>query len=438
MAKKLISRIVLHQGQAVRDLSSDEPFGSGDAVALAGELARGGADAILIFDRSEGDAEHDRSLDIIRQITRTTDIPVYGAGNIKRPEDVKKILYAGCKKAVLNYAKETNLAMLEEVSARFGKEKIAVCIDLRRDNVIDQETGELIRRCAGEVILMTDFLLWRQAGADCAALGDMPRIFLVDGEKMLTGDEREEILGEETVSGLAEEILRDPKSPILSMKEDLAAKGLQMEVPESTISWADLKLGSDGLVPVVVQDARSDEVLMVAWMNEEAFDHTVRTGRMTYYSRSRQELWVKGDTSGHYQYVRELKIDCDQDTILARVIQIGAACHTGNRSCFYRTFLERGPKEKNPMQVFEEVYGVIQDRRVHPKEGSYTNYLFDKGLDKILKKIGEEAAETVIAAKNPDPEEVRYEIADLLYHLMVLMVEKGVSWEAVCEELANR
>lgn len=207
---------------------------------------------------------------------------------------------------------------------------------------------------------------------------------------------------------------------------------------EIQLSWEELKKGPDGLVPVIVQDCENSEVLMLAYMNREAYERTLATGQMTYWSRSRSELWIKGMTSGHFQKVQELRIDCDNDTILAKVWQTGAACHTGNRSCFYRTFLERGPKEKNPMQVFEEVYGVIQDRRVHPKEGSYTNYLFDKGLDKILKKIGEEAAETVIAAKNPDPEEVRYEIADLLYHLMVLMVEKGVSWEAVCEELANR
>ena len=178
---------------------------------------------------------------------------------------------------------------------------------------------------------------------------------------------------------------------------------------------------------------------MLAYMNEEAFRLTLERGMMTYFSRSRQSLWLKGETSGHYQYVKSLSIDCDNDTILAKVHQIGAACHTGNSSCFYRTLAQKKDvKETNPLKVFEEVYQVILDRKAHPKEGSYTNYLFDKGIDKILKKCGEEAAEIIIAAKNPDPEEIKYEISDFLYHVMVLMAEKGVTWEDITGELANR
>ena len=186
------------------------------------------------------------------------------------------------------------------------------------------------------------------------------------------------------------------------------------------------------------RDYRTDEVLMVAYMNEEAFHQTTRTGKMTYWSRSRQELWVKGLTSGHYQYVKDLKVDCDCDTILAKVSQTGAACHTGNKSCFFHEIAKTDYKNTNPLKVFEDVYKVIADRKIHPKEGSYTNYLFDKGIDKILKKVGEEATELVIAAKNPDPEEIKYEMSDLLYHAMVLMVERGVTWEDITSELANR
>lgn len=207
---------------------------------------------------------------------------------------------------------------------------------------------------------------------------------------------------------------------------------------ESIMEFSELKLNESGLIPVVVQDYKTNEVLMAAYMNEEAFDNTVKTGRMTYYSRSRKCQWVKGETSGHYQYVRALCVDCDKDTILAKVDQVGAACHTGNRSCFYTTIVGTDRDAKNPLQVFESVYDTIIDRREHPKEGSYTNYLFDKGLDKILKKVGEEATEIVIAAKNPNPEEIKYEIADFLYHAMVLMAERGVTWEDITKELADR
>jgi phosphoribosyl-ATP pyrophosphohydrolase/phosphoribosyl-AMP cyclohydrolase len=160
---------------------------------------------------------------------------------------------------------------------------------------------------------------------------------------------------------------------------------------------------------------------------------------MVYYSRSRQEQWVKGLTSGHFQYVKSMYLDCDHDTILAKVRQIGAACHTGSYSCFFNEiFAKPADTIKNPHTVLEDDMKTILDRKAHPKEGSYTNYLFDKGIDKILKKCGEEATEIVIAAKNPDKEEIKYEIADFLYHVMVLMAERGVTWDDVMTELANR
>jgi len=161
---------------------------------------------------------------------------------------------------------------------------------------------------------------------------------------------------------------------------------------------------------------------------------------MHYYSRSRKSLWLKGETSGHFQHVKELFIDCDNDTILAKVDQVGAACHTGNRSCFYRGISgnEDASVNTESLSILKEVYDTIADRKLNPKEGSYTNYLFDKGIDKILKKCGEESTEIVIAAKNPNQIELKYEIADYLYHLMVLMVETGLSWEEIMEELSNR
>ena len=204
------------------------------------------------------------------------------------------------------------------------------------------------------------------------------------------------------------------------------------------LKWSQFKLGPDGLLPCIVQDVHSGQVLMMAYMNEEAFWRTCQTGRMTYFSRSRQSLWLKGETSGHFQYVRSLSADCDWDTLLAKVEQVGVACHTGAYSCFFRPILEEGGSERSSAQVFEDLERVIADRKANPKEGSYTNYLFDKGIDKILKKVGEEATEIVIAAKNPDPEEIKYEVADFLYHVMVLLAERGVAWKDIVDELARR
>jgi len=208
------------------------------------------------------------------------------------------------------------------------------------------------------------------------------------------------------------------------------------------MEFKDLKLNQDGLVPVVAQDYLTNQVLMVAYMNEEAYNKTRETKKVHYYSRSRNELWLKGETSGHFQYLRSMLVDCDNDTLVVKIKQEGAACHTGNFSCFYREILSvddiEEVKDIVNSRVLEEVLQVVTDRKANPKEGSYTNYLFEKGIDKILKKVGEESAEVIIGAKNEGPDEIIYEISDLLYHLTVLLVEKGTNWEAIFKELAKR
>ena len=262
-------------------------------------------------------------------------------------------------------------------------------------------------------------------------------IYLVE-QNELDMDKLTTLLKRDNVRGICGEFINDLETDIMKLKTELSRNGIKMDNFDPAISWENLKKNSDGLIPVIVQDYTTNDVLMCAYMNEEAFNMTVRTGKMTYWSRSSQELWMKGETSGHIQYVKELTADCDFDTILAKVSQVGVACHTGNPSCFFNEIVKKEYIEKNPLKVFETVYNIIEDRKNNPKEGSYTNYLFDKGIDKILKKVGEECTEIVIAAKNPDPEEIKYEISDFLYHVMVLMVEKGVTWEEITQELAQR
>jgi len=212
----------------------------------------------------------------------------------------------------------------------------------------------------------------------------------------------------------------------------------------------ELKFDSNGLVPVVVQDYKSNEVLMLAYMNKEAYEKSLETNMVHYWSRSRNKLWLKGETSGHYQKIKSINVDCDNDALLIKVEQVEAACHTGHYSCFYRELKDGDAKETSEVvfdaekvygdkaKILQEVYNVILDRRANPKEGSYTNYLFDKGIDKILKKVGEEAAEVIIAAKNKSKDEIRYEIADLFYHLFVLMVERDVTLDDIYGEMQGR
>lgn len=426
MYKKLIPCIYLYKGNAVKGFS-DYTILDTNPAALSKFYSDNCADELIVYDLSGTDTEHEEALDVIKNICMETEIPVIGAGNVQRMEDVKKLIYAGCKKAVLNYSKPENIAITEEVSLKFGKDKIVACISdvkeiTENEALIDAHVEELIlvkERCIKEAVAVSKFPM----------IVSIPEVSL---DKIL------ELLSNENICGISGYAINQNAKELLAVKNLCQTNGIAVNTFESKIPWEEFKLNADGHVTVVVQDYKTDEVLMVAYMNEEAYHMTLHTGKMTYYSRSRNALWVKGETSGHYQYVKSLTADCDKDTILAKVSQIGAACHTGAHSCFFHEIMCKEFEESNPLKVFERVYGVILDRKAHPKEGSYTNYLFDKGIDKILKKLGEEATEIVIAAKNPNPNEIKYEISDFLYHMMVLMAEKGVTWEEITEELSKR
>lgn len=424
--KRLTPCIFIDRGRAVKWFDDDTVL-SDDVIGLAKHYCEKGADELIVFDLSNTDEEHDESIDLMKKINRVISIPMIAGGNIRRTEDVKKILYAGAKRAMLNFSKNISKDLIEEVSKRFGKERIAVSLNdfdalFKQQHLIEAYSSEIVfmhRLDLNSVINVTN--------VPCVVVTDT-----MDQSEILT------ILKSGGVKGVSGLFISQPDMDFNKFKDLCTSQEIQMTSFESLMDFNEFKLNSDGLIPVIVQDYKTNEVLMMAYMNEEAFEHTVKTGRMTYYSRSRQCQWVKGETSGHYQYVKSIAVDCDKDTLLAKVDQVGAACHTGNRSCFYTSIVGADYDAKNPLQVFESVYDTIQDRKVNPKEGSYTNYLFEKGIDKILKKVGEEATEIVIAAKNPNPEEVKYEICDFLYHAMVLMVERGVTWEDITSELADR
>ena len=424
--KRLTPCIFIDGGKAVQWFD-DRTLLSDDVISLAKQYCDRGADELIVFDLSTSDEEHDEAIDLIKKINRVISIPMIAGGNIRRAEDVKKILYAGAKRAILNFSKTLSIDLIEEVSKRFGKERIAVSLN-DFDTLFKQQ--HLIEKYSTEIVFMHRLDL-----NSVMNITKLPCVVLTD---TMEQSEILRILKCDGIKGVSGLFISSLDMDFNGFKEICAGAGIKMTSFESILDFSEFKLNSDGLIPVIVQDHKTNEVLMMAYMNEEAFDHTVKTGRMTYYSRSRQCQWVKGETSGHFQYVKSLSIDCDKDTLLAKVEQIGAACHTGNRSCFYTTIVGADYDAKNPLLVFESVYNTIVDRREHPKEGSYTNYLFEKGIDKILKKVGEEATEIVIAAKNPNPEEIKYEISDFLYHAMVLMVERGVTWEDITNELADR
>lgn len=417
--KKIIAYFDIKDGKAI--VTKTEGVFEYEPVELSRAYDNGGVDEMMIFELSETDAEHEKNIGIIKEITKAVDCPVLLGGNIRRLEDVKKYLYAGAKSVVYDAASGAQVSLIREGTDRFGK-----------DTAIVYAAG------SKELEKLADYTA--DGASVCYNDSDLK---ISDSAYFVSGCPKKpekiaEAFADDNCKAVVLNIRLEDVAQVSEIKRILKESGIAVNTFESSISWNDFKLNSDGFIPVIVQDYKTLEVLMMAYMNEEAFNNTLVTGKMTYYSRSRKSQWVKGETSGHFQYVKSLDIDCDNDTILAKVYQTGAACHTGNRSCFFTNLAKKEYDSTNPLKVFEDVYDVIMDRKVHPKEGSYTNYLFDKGIDKILKKVGEEATEIVIAAKNPDPEEIKYEISDFLYHVMVLMAEKGVTWEDITKELANR
>ena len=419
---RIIPSIYLYNGNVV-DKETKEIVGDGDAVELATFYNNRGADELLVFDLSSSDSEHDANIGTMIKIQDAVDIQMIVGGNVKRLEDVKKYIYTGAKKAILDMSKDANVEIVKEASERFGSDKIAVMLNKDYDfSKIKQLKYD------GVSLIIAD-----SCANECIGLG----IKVLALNCNFTFNDMVEFGKQDKVYGISDNSFAGDFD-FLNFKAQLKEEGVNTIVFESAMSFDQFKKNSDGMIPVVVQDYKTDKVLMVAYMNEEAFNLTIKTGKMTYFSRSRNEIWVKGVTSGHFQYVKELSMDCDLDTMLAKVYQVGVPCHTGADTCFFNTLVKKEYDESNPMRVFEDVYNVILDRKKNPKEGSYTNYLFDKGIDKILKKVGEEATEIVIAAKNTDPQEVKYEISDFLYHMMVLMAEKGVSWKEITKELSRR
>ncbi|WP_407313035.1 bifunctional phosphoribosyl-AMP cyclohydrolase/phosphoribosyl-ATP diphosphatase HisIE [Desulfosporosinus sp. SB140] len=219
---------------------------------------------------------------------------------------------------------------------------------------------------------------------------------------------------------------------------------------ENQIEFLDLsgiRWDAQGLVPAIAQDVETKEVLMLAYMNEESLRRTLRERKACYYSRSRKTLWLKGETSGHFQEIVDIKFDCDQDALLLTVKQTGMACHEDHFSCFHYGLESDGfkrlgePETRSELplgRTLELLTEVIHSRNLERPEGAYTTYLFEKGIDKILKKVGEECAEVIIAAKNADPDEIRYEVSDLFYHVLVMLEERGVKVEEISKELYKR
>ncbi len=424
--KRLTPCIFIENGKAIRWFDDKEVIAE-DVVALAKHYCNMGADELIIFDLSDSDEEHAEAISLMKKVTHSISIPMIAGGNIKTQDDVKKILYAGAKRAILNFSKAVSFELIEEVSKKFGKERIAVSLN-DFDTLFKQQ--HLIEEYSYEIVFMHRLDL-----NSVVNVTEIPCVVLTD-----TMEQHEilKILKSDGVKGVSGLYISQLDMDFNAFKTICDENNIQMTSFESQMEFSEFKLNKEGLLPVIAQDYRTNEVLMLGYMNKEAFEHTVKTGRMTYYSRSQKKQRLKGISSGHFQYVKSLTIDCDKDTLLAKVDQIGPACHTGNHSCFYQPIVGADVDTKNSLQVLESMYKSIAEQKKNPQKDSDTTSLFDKGLDKILKKIGKKTAEVIIAAKNPNPDEIKSELSDFLYHAIVLMVEKGITWDDIIDEFENR
>ena len=317
-----------------------------------------GADEVAFFDSSASREGREPDIQLIKDISREIDIPLLVCGGIKNLEDVKKVLYAGAAKVCIKTAAVNNPEMLIEISERFGSERIIVTIDLDEDNVVEwakkvQSLG------AGQLLLIGNKR--EQYAAKVKEVKEAVGIPVIVSTPLAGEEDIVSLLEETNAESIS--LYTEQELDIMSVKQACAKAHIEVNTFQSAISFDNFKLDENGLIPTVVQHYKTGEVLMLAYMNEEAFNKTIETGRMHYYSRSRQQLWMKGETSGHFQYVKALSIDCDKDTILAKVSQVGPACHTGSPTCFFTELISKEYDDTNPLTVFEDEYQIICDRK---------------------------------------------------------------------------
>ncbi len=448
--KKIIPCLDFKNGRVVKGEKFTNLKDAGDPVKLARQYAETGADELVFLDISATNESRGTVLGYVEEISKVSSIPLTVGGGIRDLRDIEAVLAKGATKVAINSAAVKNPELIDQAAKEFGSDKIVVAIDVVKANnswLVVTHGGNLVtkldaiewakeveKRGAGSLLVTSKDADGAKAGYDLELIRHLKvkvKIPLIasGGAGCL------EHLKEGAKAGadglLAASIFHFGEVSIQECKEYLALSGFAVSPVK-----LEPKFDEKGLVVAIAVDAQDGTVLMQAYMNKEAWDLTIKTGRATYFSRSRQKIWVKGEESGHRQMVKEIRLDCDRDSVLLIVEQTGAACHTNNRSCFYTPVF--GNNSPHMGTLLTNLQKTIHERRENPVSGSYTNYLFEKGLDKILKKVGEESSEVIIAAKNKVKEEIVYETADLLYHLSVLLEERGLGWNDIALELSKR
>lgn len=330
MSYKLITATIFLSGDvavksiANRDVLQEKPS------ELAVKYDDFGVDQLYIIDLSKNYIEHECAHIIIEDIVKKVNIPVIVAGCIRNKGDISRLLDNGVSQVCLNFSKENNIELAKTIKDEFEQDRLLTAI-VSADNIYDNR--ELINSISSGIVLMKDSELSAVLRAS-----DLP-VLCPCGDISLEAVIK--LLSEPMLSGIFGNFVSANLKSLNQVKQILLDSGIETLAFNPQMEWKDLKLNESGLIPVIVQDYKNNDVLMMAYMNQEAFENTIKTGRMNYYSRSRKSQWIKGETSGHFQYVKSLNADCDSDTLLAKVSQVGAACHTGSRSCFFKEIIKR-------------------------------------------------------------------------------------------------
>ncbi len=430
-----------------------------DPLGVAQEWVKQGAEFIHIVDLEGAKTGDMPNFDVISKIINSVSAKIEVGGGIRNMDAIDRYMNAGAYKVILGTGALKNPAFVRAAVQKYD-EHIAVGIDAKDGKVavsgwMDVSTIDAIEFAKEMEKIGVKTIIYTDISTDGMLAG--PNIKDVG---KLVDSVATKVVASGGVSNLRDiTSLRDVGAEGVIIGKALYTKDINLrqaiaavKIPEEDVKPVDnnnekiikdLKFDENGLIPAIAQDSVSGEILMLAYMNEDSVKATLKTGHATYFSRSRQQLWEKGATSGNYQEVMDMYVDCDKDAVVIKVKQIGNACHTNHHSCFYRKIkngklqeIKTGTSAKPG--ILYDIYNVIVDRVKNPRSGSYTNYLFDKGIDKMLKKVGEEASEVIIASKNYVKSEVQYEVADLLYHLSVVLVEEGLTWDDIFVELQKR
>lgn len=432
--KKIVACLDIVEGKVAKGVKFKDVKSLHDPIERGLYYQDQGVDELVYYDIRATEEGRATFLDQIRTLAKDLTIPLTVGGGIKSLEDIERTLEAGADKVSISSAALKNPALISRASEKFGSERIMVAID-----VLKEEDGSYqVYGAGGKVPSGQEALDWALEMEDRGAGEICINAIHTDGVQEgfdldLMAYLKREVAIPLIASGGAGKMEDFRKAFDLGIDKALGASVFHYDILDIPLLKAYCAMDFSQLIPTIIQDWESGEVLMLAYSNEESFKKMVETGRTWFYSRSRKKLWNKGEESGNFQEVKSISLDCDSDAILVRVQTQGPACHTGARSCFFNEVL---PSDVDPSIIVQE-YRLIEDRKKNPQDG-YTDYLFREGLDKILKKVGEEATETVIASKNPDPAELIYEVSDLYYHLNVLLVDRGIRPAEVLEEIKKR